>query len=115
MGINVLGTLILVFAIAGFFSGVAGMQYYMKLLNISPMDLRGSHANALAAVIFGGTQLGTGRGGSVEATLIGVVTITLINTSLVMLGVPSYAQKFTVGVLIMGSVVMAAYRDFNWE
>lgn len=116
MGINILKTYLIVFSIAGALSGVGMMQAYMKQqASISPLILKGSHGDALAAVIFGGTQLGNGKGGSVLGTMIGVLVITLIRSNLVMLGVPSYAQTFVIGILLLGSVVLAAYKDFNKE
>ena len=111
MGINILKTYVIVFFIAGALAGVAGMQSYMKQMSITPLGLQGSHSNALSAVIFGGTQLGNGKGGSVAGTMIGVVTITLISTSLIMLGVPSYAQTFVIGILLLASVALAAAKN----
>ena len=114
MGINVFRTYVIVFFLAGMLAGIAGMQSYMKQMSVSPLtSLQGSHANALAACIFGGTQLGNGKGGSVIGTMIGVLTITLISTSLVMLGVPSYAQTFVIGLLILASVVLAASKNLK--
>ena len=113
MGINIFRTYIIVFFLAGALAGIAGMQSYMKQMSVTPLGLQGSHSNALAACIFGGTQLGNGKGGSVVGTMIGVMTITLISTSLVMLGVPSYAQTFVIGVLILASVVLAASKNIQ--
>lgn len=113
MGINILKTYIIVFFLAGALAGIAGMTSYLKQVSITPLGLKGSHSNALAACIFGGTQLGNGKGGSVIGTMIGVLTITLISTSLVMLGVPSYAQTFVIGVLILASVVLAASKGLK--
>lgn len=111
MGINILKTYVIVFFLAGALAGVAGMQSYMKQMSVTPLGLQGSHSNALSAVIFGGTQLGNGKGGSVAGTMIGVVTITLISTSLIMLGVPSYAQTFVIGILLLLSVALAAAKN----
>lgn len=111
MGINILKTYVVIFFIAGALAGVAGMQSYMKQMSITPLGLQGSHSDALSAVIFGGTQLGNGKGGSVVGTMIGVMTMTLISTSLIMLGVPSYAQTFVIGVLLLMSVALAAAKN----
>lgn len=111
MGINILKTYIVVFFIAGALAGIAGMQSYMKQMSITPLGLQGTHTDALSAVIFGGTQLGNGKGGSVIGTIIGVMVMTLISTSLIMLGVPSYAQTFVIGVLLLASVVLAAAKN----
>lgn len=111
MGINIFKTYIIIFFLAGALAGIAGMQSYMKQMSITPLGLQDSHSDALSAVIFGGTQLGNGKGGSVIGTMIGVMTITLISTSLIMLGVPSYAQMFVIGILLLLSVAMAAARN----
>ncbi|HHU48776.1 MAG TPA: ABC transporter permease [Clostridiales bacterium] len=116
MGIDFRKTYLMTFAFAGFIAGLAIMMEYMRGGgNVNPLVVQGNHGDAIAAVIFGGTQLGTGKGGSVLGTLIGILTITLIKTSLIMLGVPSYAQTFVIGLLLLGSVVLAAYKDFNKE
>ena len=113
MGINIRRVMVITFFIAGCLAGIAAMQSYMKQMSITPLGLRGSHSNALSAVIFGGTQLGNGKGGSVVSTMVGVLTITLINTSLIMLGVPSYAQTLVIGVLLLASVGFAAMRGIK--
>lgn len=116
MGINILKTYLVVFAFAGALSGIGMMQAYMKQqASITPLFLKGQHGDALAAVIFGGTQLGNGKGGSVLGTMLGVLIITLTRTNLVLLGVPSYAQTLVIGCLLLGSVVLAAYRNYNRE
>ncbi len=116
MGINFRRTYLVTFAIAGSLAGLAVMMEYMRAGgNVQPLTVQGYHGDAMAAVIFGGTQLGTGKGGAVMGTFIGILTITLIKTSLIMLGVPSYAQTFVIGLLLLGSVVLAAYKDFNKE
>jgi simple sugar transport system permease protein len=113
MGINIRQNFLIAFALSGALSGIAIMQTYMKQISVTPLGMDGGHGDAMAAVIFGGTQLGNGKGGSVVGTMIGVMVITLIRTNLVMLGVPSYAQTFVVGLMLLSSVVMAAYKNFK--
>jgi simple sugar transport system permease protein len=66
----------------------------------NPFDLVGMELNVIAAVVLGGARI-TGGHGTITGTLIGVFVITMINTSLLMAGVPSYWQKVVVGVLIV--------------
>jgi simple sugar transport system permease protein len=113
MGINIRRDFLIAFALSGALSAIAMMQSYMKQISITPLAMDGGHGDAMAAVIFGGTQLGNGKGGSVAGTLIGVMVITLIRTNLVMLGIPSYAQTFVIGIMLLASVVMAAYKNFG--
>jgi ribose/xylose/arabinose/galactoside ABC-type transport system permease subunit len=116
MGISLLKTYTVTYAIAGALAGIAMMQAFMKQgASIFPLTLKDSYADPIAAVIFSGIQVGTGKGVSVFSTILGVFTLTLIRSNLVMLGIPSYAQAFAIGLLLLGSVILSAYKDFNRE
>ena len=66
----------------------------------NPFDLVGMELNVIAAVVLGGARI-TGGHGTVTGTLLGVFVITMINTTLLMAGVPSYWQKVVIGCLIV--------------
>ena len=54
----------------------------------------------IAAVILGGARI-TGGTGTVVGTLLGVVLVTLINSVLILIGVPSTWQKVIIGAFIL--------------
>lgn len=101
LGHNIFLIYAVVFGVAGMLSGFAGIQFYATMKQAEPTTILNKEGLAIAAVILGGTQFNNGKGGSVAGTMIGVLIITLIRTSLTMLRVPSYAQIFFIGLLII--------------
>lgn len=61
--------------------------------------------DAIAAVIIGGTPM-TGGSGSIFGTVIGAITLGIINNMLNMLGVSPYLQGTVKGVVIIGAVLI---------
>lgn len=111
MGINLKKTYFVAYAIAGALCGLAMMRGYMaQQANVTALGLKGQYGDAMAAVIFGGTQCEKGSGGSIVGTMAGVLLITLIRTNLVIIGIPSYAQSFVISMLLMASVVLSAMK-----
>jgi simple sugar transport system permease protein len=100
IGINVPRVKIAVYTIAGAIAGLAGITQMTLSRMANPFDLVGSELNVIAAVVLGGARIGGGYG-TVGGTLIGVFVITMINTSLLAAGVPSYWQQVVVGCLIV--------------
>ncbi len=100
IGINVRGIKVMIFMLAGAIAGLAGVTHLTLARIANPFDLVGSELNVIAAVVLGGARI-TGGHGTVSGTIIGVVVITTINTSLLLIGVPSYWQRVVVGCLII--------------
>lgn len=65
--------------------------------------------DAIAAVIIGGTPM-TGGSGSILGTVIGAITLGIINNMLNMLGVSPYLQGTVKGVVIIGAVLIQRKR-----
>jgi len=66
----------------------------------------GAELNAIAAVVIGGTSLSGGRG-SVLGSLVGALTIAVLNSGLVLVGVRDTLQ----GVIIGAVIVLAVMAD----
>ncbi|MBN2218935.1 MAG: ABC transporter permease [Kosmotogaceae bacterium] len=66
--------------------------------------------DAIAAVIIGGTPM-TGGAGSILGTVIGAITLGIINNMLNMLGVSPYLQGTVKGVVIIGAVLIQRKRS----
>ena len=94
------GVKVAVFVLAGAIAGIAGMTQMTLSRMANPFDLVGQELNVIAAVVLGGARI-TGGHGTITGTMLGVLVITMINTSLLMIGVPSYWQKVVVGSLII--------------
>lgn len=100
IGIKVKRVKVMIYVLAGAIAGLAGMTHVTLSRMANPFDLVGMELNVIAAVVLGGARI-TGGHGTVTGTLLGVFVITMINTTLLMAGVPSYWQKIVIGCLIV--------------
>src|SRR5207249_3537672 len=73
----------------------------------NPYELVGGELDVIAAVVLGGASI-FGGSGSVTGTVLGVVLITLVKNSLILLGVPSTWQRFAVGLLLLVGITAQA-------
>ena len=100
LGISLVRTKIAVYILAGALAGLAGILHATEARMANPFDIVGTELNVIAAVVLGGARI-TGGYGGVWGTLLGVVLVTIINTSLLLLGIPSYWDKVAIGLLIL--------------
>jgi simple sugar transport system permease protein len=109
LGYNLRSVHIFVFACADFLAGLAGIVHVSSTRLANPFDLVGSELDVIAAVILGGARV-TGGTGSVGGTPLGVVLVTLINTVLILAGLPSTWQKVIIGTIILVADAALALR-----
>ncbi|MDX7953493.1 ABC transporter permease [Lichenihabitans sp. Uapishka_5] len=113
IGINVRRVKLAIFMLAGGIAGLAGVTHVTLMRIANPFDLVGSELNVIAAVVLGGARI-TGGHGTVSGTIIGVLVITIINSSLLLIGVPTYWQRLVVGALILlGTGLPIAIERYN--
>ena len=60
--------------------------------------------------MLGGVKI-TGGKGSMLGTVLGVLMFTIINNSLIMVGVSTYWQRSVIGILILLSTSITAIQD----
>jgi ribose transport system permease protein len=108
-GIAVNRIKILVYTICGFLSGLAAMIYTARNYAGRPDDGIGFELDAIAAVVIGGTNLLGGRGG-VGGTLIGALTIGVLNNVLGLRGVDPNLQRVLKGAIIVAAVLIQRER-----
>lgn len=109
VGFNNTATLVFVYAFAGALAGIAGVMHASFQRMSNPFDMVGGELNVIAAVVLGGPRVGGGYGNTV-GTMLGVLLITLINNSLVMLKIPTFWQKATIGAIIIIGTIAQIYR-----
>jgi simple sugar transport system permease protein len=100
LGYNLRAIHLFVFGYTGLLAGIAGILHVSNNRLANPFDLVGSELDVIAAVILGGARI-TGGTGTVAGTLLGVVLVTLINSVLILVGVPSTWQKVIIGAFIL--------------
>ncbi|HSV72369.1 MAG TPA: ABC transporter permease [Chthonomonadales bacterium] len=68
--------------------------------------------NAIAAVVIGGTSLSGGRG-SITGSLVGALTIAVLNAGLVLIGLRDTLQGVVIGAVIVAAVMLDRYRRWS--
>ncbi len=100
LGIPVARTKFLIYVSIGVIAGITGIVHASQFRVANPFDLVGTELNVLAAVVLGGTRITGGRG-TVFGTLMGVFLVTIINNSLILVGIPSYWERCVTGLLVV--------------
>jgi ribose transport system permease protein len=101
-GLNVGRIKLLVYTIGGGLAAVAGLLVTSRLDSATPNAGFSYELDSIAAVVIGGTSLNGGRG-SVWGTVLGCLTIGVLNNGLVLLEVSPFWQQ-----VIKGGVILAA-------
>lgn len=98
-----------VYVISGLLAGVAGLVHCAQLEQGNPNDGVAYELDAIAAVVIGGTAL-SGGSGSVAGTLVGILTIGVINNSMGLNNVDANLQLILKGVIILAAVWLQRRR-----
>jgi len=107
-GINVKLVKLGVYAISGFYCGLAGLVFTSRLGAAQSISGMGFELVAIASVVVGGASLFGGRG-TVGKTLVGALIMQIVQSGLVMLDVPSPIQQATLGFIIIIAVGIDMY------
>ena len=106
MGVKVGRTTIAIYAFSGLMAGLSGIVFSIYTSSGYPLATVGTELTAIAAVVIGGTLL-TGGAGFVFGTLIGVLTMGLIQTYLVFDGtLSSWWTKIIIGLLLLAFILL---------
>ena len=104
-GINIFWTRTLTFIISGLFAGVSGVIMTARINAAQPNIGIGYETDAIAACVIGGTSF-VGGVSTIPGTLIGIVIIGLIYNGMNLMGIESYWQTISKGLLIIGAVML---------
>jgi ribose/xylose/arabinose/galactoside ABC-type transport system permease subunit len=103
-GINTKGVLILVYVLSGFIAAFAGVVQIARI-NAADVELGTTLLQpTIAAVVIGGTSMYGGEGG-VWGTVVGALTMGIIQNALILLGVPTLWQQFILGLFIIVAIL----------
>jgi ribose/xylose/arabinose/galactoside ABC-type transport system permease subunit len=109
-GINVTRTRVLVYTIAGFFVGLAGLFQFSRLTVGDPTSGTGKELPIIAAVVIGGGSLNGGRG-SILGTLTGALIMQVISSGCTALRQPNPIQEIIIGCIIIAAVTVDQFRQ----
>jgi erythritol transport system permease protein len=110
-GVPVQRTKILVYVIAGLFSGLAGVIFFSRLgATGQPTEGIGYELFFIAAAVIGGASLLGGRG-TIFGTMIGALIITILRNGGVKMGWPQYTQEIVMGAVIIVAVAIDNLRN----
>jgi ribose/xylose/arabinose/galactoside ABC-type transport system permease subunit len=106
MGVQQGRTTVLVYAFSGLMAGLSGIVFSVYTGSGYSLATVGTELTAIAAVVIGGTLL-TGGAGYVFGTLVGVLTMGLIQTYIVFDGsLSSWWTKIVIGLLLLAFILL---------
>jgi ribose transport system permease protein len=108
-GINVRKVQTTTFVIAGFMTAVGAVLMSARLNSGSPNYGQTLELQAIAAAVLGGASLAGGRG-NILATLMGAMTIVIVQNGLNLNAAPSSVQNIVLGLIILLAVGIDMWR-----
>ncbi len=99
-----------IYCYVGILAGIAGVLHISLIRYGNPTYIVGDELNVIAAVVLGGTRI-TGGSGTIIGTIMGVAMITILNNSLILVGLSSFWHTFFVGLIIIISVSLTSYQN----
>jgi rhamnose transport system permease protein len=105
-GINVTKVTLMVFAISGALSGLAGIMYASRWGFVNPSNTgNGFEFQVIAAVVIGGASINGGVG-TVLGTVLGVLLLGCVSAALPLLGIPGTTQSAIYGAVILVALLI---------
>jgi ribose transport system permease protein len=109
--IDVDRTRLVAYTLNGLMVGISSILISMRFNSVGTSTLGVNYElDAIAAVIIGGTSMAGGRG-TVWGTVIGAITLGVINNMLNMVGISPYLQGTVKGLVIIGAVFIQRQRQ----
>jgi ribose transport system permease protein len=101
--------LILIYALGGALTGMAGMVEAARLVTGQPTAGEGYELRVIAAVVIGGASLSGGQG-TVLGTIIGSLIMGLLSNGCNLLGISPFLQQVIIGCVIVSAVSFDEYQ-----
>ena len=109
-GVNVKRVKLFVYTFGGFCAAIAGMVLTARVSAGSPSAGLSYELDAIAATIIGGTSFNGGVG-TITGTIIGALILGTLNNGLDLIGVSSYWQQISKGVIIVGAIILDSLKN----
>jgi len=107
--VSLLRVNLVIYAYAGALAGLMGLMMVSDIRLVDPVTLVGNELFVLAAVVIGGAKL-TGGTGSVTGVLLGMTLVTLLNNTLVTIGLSASWNRFFIGGALVLIASISHYR-----
>ncbi|MBN2617021.1 MAG: galactose/methyl galactoside ABC transporter permease MglC [Spirochaetales bacterium] len=104
-GVNVMGTTILVFILAGVLYGLGGFLEAARIGSANNGTGFGYELDAIAACVVGGISFSGGIG-TVSGAIVGVLMFTIISYGMTFMGLDMYYQYIIKGIIIVAAVAL---------
>ncbi len=113
-GVRINRVLLIVYTISGALAGVGGVMLASEFTGGAARYGRMYELYAIAAVVVGGTSLAGGQG-KVLGTLLGVLTIAVVQTAMNLLKIGSYQQQVVLGMILLLVVLLDLLKRRGWR
>ncbi len=101
-----------VYALSGFFSGLAGIYLAAQTSSGDPTVGAPLTLLSIAAVVIGGSRLSGGRG-NVLGTFSGAIILSILDSIMYFLGVASFYQDLFQGLVLLVAVAVTSYQGIR--
>ena len=99
-GVKVKTVKVIVYAVSGIMSGLAGLLVAFKMASAQPTLGNSYELDAITAVALGGTSLAGGKG-NMLGTVIGCLFLTVLSTGFTILSISPYWQQIFKGIILL--------------
>ncbi len=99
-----------VYTLCSAFSALAGVILASRMGSGSPKVGVGDELAVIASVVIGGTSLSGGKG-SLWGTLLGLCVVFTLNSGLNWIGIETFGQQVTLGIVILSAVLMDKLQE----
>jgi ribose transport system permease protein len=108
-GIQLAKYTVMIYALNGALTGMAGMIEAARLVTGQPTAGDGYELRVIAAVVIGGGSLNGGRG-TVLGTIIGSLIMALLSNGCNLLGISPFLQQVIIGCVIVAAVTFDEFQ-----
>ncbi len=113
-GIDLRRVRIMMYVLSGAVAGLAGVVLTARTTSGNPINGQGLELQAITAVFLGGAAT-TGGKGTIVGTMLAVILVGVLNNGMNLLGVNTFYQRVALGVLLVGAVAIAQWRQARAE